>query len=205
MENSPKIAFPGTIIRCPFREKPSKISDQIMTRELISGLSRGFIDRELEISCLFLKNIKRIEVHEVSSAGISTLLAKVDVSRFHHTRSMVTVELEITRNQTTETLEYHIAEPYFSRDEAVDLILQHTEYDSATVTRALQASKFSPEVKIAIDIKNIPRGRLFTNLPLPIFTGFPVHIHALFGIDSSRAHLSHAGGALFGSQDQSVA
>lgn len=205
MENGRTTSFPGTIIRCPFRNQPSNISDQVITPDVISELRREFIDRELEISCLFLRNIKRVEVHEISPTGISQLLAKVDVSRFDPLRSMVTVTVDLTRNQITKTMEYLIAEPHFSREDAVDLLSQHTEYDSTTVTRALQAAKFSPEVKIAVDVKNVSRGRLFTNLPLPIFTGFPVHVHALFGIDTSRAHLRHAGsGGVLGSQDQSV-
>ena len=36
-------------------------------------------------------------------------------------------------------------------------------------------------------------GRLFTFLPLPLKTGFPAHVHALFALTQSRQNLHNSG------------
>jgi hypothetical protein len=101
--------------------------------------------------------------------------------------TMFTATVQLDRNQVTERKEWHIVQSDFSRDEAINMLLQQPGYNPSTIGGMLQGAKFSPEVKIAVDIDTRPtRGRLFSFLPLPIFTGFPVHIHALFGIDASR-------------------
>jgi sacsin len=204
MEDGPTSPFQGTVIRCPLRNAPSAISGQVVHGEIISDLFKEFIDQELEISCLFLKNIKCIEIYDATSTGISRL-AKMSITRtpLHSTLSKATIELD--GDQVSVKKEWLIIEKSFSRDEAVKILLQQPGYDITTVTRTLQGAKFSPEVKIAVDITSEIRGRLFTHLPLPVFTGFPVHVHALFGIDTSRAHLRRASvGLTSGSQDQLV-
>jgi len=209
--------FQGTVIRCPLRSAPSGISDQVVQPKVISELFKEFMDQELGISCLFLKNIKCIEIYEIALTGPPSLLAKMTISRSNPVDS--TMKVEIDRNQVSEIKEWLIIEKNYSRDEAVSILSLQPEYHT-TATRALQGAKFSPEVKIAVDITSrgntkssgagvsstsSVRGRLFTCLPLPIFTGFPVHIHSLFGIDTSRARLRCASvGLMSGSQDQSV-
>ena len=204
MEDGPASPFPGTVIRCPLRNAPSEISRQVVHGEIISDLFKEFIDQELEISCLFLKNIKCIEIYDITPTATSSL-ATMTITRvpLHSTLSKATVELN--RNQGSVKKEWLIIEKSFPRDETVKILLQQPGYDITTVTRTLQGAKFSPEVKIAVDVTSEIRGRLFTHLPLPVFTGFPVHVHALFGIDTSRAHLRRASvGLTPGSQDQFV-
>lgn len=203
MPDGPAAPFPGTVIRCPLRTAPSGISDQVIPDQVISELFKEFIDQELEIVCLFLNNIKCIEIYEVASNGDPRLLAKMTISRtlVHSTMFKVMVELE--RNQVSKRKDWLILQKSFSRDDAVKILLAQPGYNLTTVTCTLQSAKFSPEVKIVVDITCKIRGRLFTHLPLPVFSGFPVHINSSFGIDTSRAHLWRASvGLTSGSQDQ---
>jgi sacsin len=151
------------------------------------------MNKEMGLSCLFRKNIKCVEMHQIGLTGTSRLLATMTASRSdiaHSALSMVTVE--ITRSEVVERKEWYSLHSNPSRDEAVDILSQQPGSSRSAVTHTFRASKFSPEVKIAIDVTGVVRGRLFTYLPLPIFSGFPVHIHALFGITNSRSHLRRA-------------
>lgn len=199
--------FRGTVIRCPLRNAPSGISDQIVQGAAITNLFNEFMDLELDISCLFLNNVKCIEIYEIKSTGVSNLLAKMTITRSVPFRSiMFTATIDINKGQITQQQEWKIIQKTFPRDEVVDLLSQQPGYNAVTVTRVIQSAKFSPEINIAIDMTGDVRGRLFSFLPLPIATGFPVHIHALFAIDTSRAHLRRSSvGLISGSQDQSVA
>jgi len=194
--------FPGTVIRCPLRNAPSGISDQVVQSEVISQLFKEFIDQELGISCLFLDNIRCIEIYEIAATGPPILLSKMSISLSNPVDSMFKA-VEINRIEDSEIKEWLIIQQTHSRDEAVSILSQQPGYNNLTATRALQGAKFSPEVMIAVDISSRVRGRLFTCLPLPIYSGFPVHIHALFGIDTSRARLRCTSvGLISGSQDQ---
>jgi sacsin len=197
MEGGVALPFLGTVIRCPLRSVPSRISDEIVQSNVISTLFQEFMDQEMGISCLFLNNVSSIEIHEISSTGGLTLLAKMDISRSDHASStMSTVVVQLDRiDRVSERKEWHVMQSDFSRDEAIN--------NSSTVG-VLQGAIFSPQVKIAVDITSTTtRGRLFSFLPLPIYTGFPVHIHGSFGIDASRANLRrNSVGLASGSRDQ---
>lgn len=197
------VPFQGTVIRCPLRKASSGISDQIVQTEVISQLFAEFIAQEMDISCLFLNNIKCIEIHEIAPTGVTTCLANMSISRSGSVGStMFTATVHLDGNQVTPR-EWHIVQSNFPRDEAVKILLQQPGYDPSTISSTLQGAKFSPEVKIAVDTTSVTRGRLFSFLPLPIFTGFPVHVHALFGIDASRANLRRDSvGLASGSRDQ---
>ena len=201
MNNSLVPPFPGTVIRCPLRRTPSRISDQVVTSEIMSKLFEEFMDQEMGISCLFLNNIECIEIHVIAPTGVSNLLASMVISR-----SVGSAEVRLDRYQHSENKKWHIMRSNFSRDEAINMFQKQLGYDS-TIDRILHDAKFSPEVKIALDITgtgtSTTRGRLFSFLPLPIFTGFPVHVHALFGIDASRTNLRRDSvGLASGSWDQ---
>lgn len=196
-DGSPACPFVGTVIRCPLRSTPSKLSSESVQVDTISRLFQEFIDQELGISLLFLQNIKSIEIHDISPDGVSTLRAKATITSRcdpnmtadHSTALAATVKLEFSTNQEPQTKEWYIVHSNFPREEAICLLLQQPGYHASTLAGTLHSAKFSPEIKIAADTTNPTRGRIFTYLPLPIYTGFPVHIHGLFGIDSSRRHL----------------
>ncbi|KIO19901.1 hypothetical protein M407DRAFT_82182 [Tulasnella calospora MUT 4182] len=62
----------------------------------------------------------------------------------------------------------------------------------------MKEDKLFPHVALAFPVADgvVPatglKGRLFTLLPLPIITGFPLHIHAVLSLTSSRQNLRNA-------------
>ncbi|KAG7085716.1 hypothetical protein E1B28_003260 [Marasmius oreades] len=75
------------------------------------------------------------------------------------------------------------------------------------VTKALYNNKLLPKMALAIQsgpTRVYDRGRLFTFLPLPISTAFPLHVHGLFSLTQSRQNLRNVGekkGVAEGSND----
>jgi hypothetical protein len=59
---------------------PVSISHEEVRGETILALFEKFMNEELGLSCLFLKNIKCVEIHEIAPTGTSRLLAKMTIS-----------------------------------------------------------------------------------------------------------------------------
>lgn len=206
-------AFKGTIIRCPLRAEASKISSKtVQPQEIVSEIFYKYIDNELRISLLFLRHIRLVDFHEITEHGVPNCLATLSVSR----SSAVTYGLEYNAHLLTTTIkrgsnsperieQWRILQCSFSKDEAVELISQTFPGDA---TEVLRNNKLSPNINIAfpLDARSTTgtSGRLFTYLPLPIPTGFPIHIHGLFAIEESRQHLvnSQTTGVVPGSDRQ---
>ncbi|KIO21529.1 hypothetical protein M407DRAFT_80280, partial [Tulasnella calospora MUT 4182] len=73
----------------------------------------------------------------------------------------------------------------------------------------MSTDKLLPRVALALPVPHdgatsIPNfhGRLFTLLPLPIITGFPVHINAVLALVSSRQNLRNSMDAEAGSREE---
>ncbi|KAJ3723890.1 hypothetical protein C8R42DRAFT_577934, partial [Lentinula raphanica] len=63
----------------------------------------------------------------------------------------------------------------------------HLQYN---VGDHLQKDKLLPHVALAFPLsKQNFQGHLFTLLPLPISTGFPIHIHGVFALTPDRQSL----------------
>lgn len=204
-----KSPFMGTVIRCPLRSCPGSISEDVVSSNMMSKLLGEFIDKEMDVALLFLKNISCIEIHEVTSTGSSTLLAKTTISRSESKpieaySTVFSATVELRKALETIKKDWQIIQTNSPREEAINRLTQHPSYDVIYLNRSLRVGKFSPEIRIAVNLDHPTHGRLFTFLPLPIFTGFPVHIHGLFGIDSSRRYLKRSDdiGLQAGSRDQ---
>lgn len=212
-------SFKGTVIRCPLRWEPSALSSNVIKPETIHKLLGDFIAQELDLCLLFLKNVKNLEILDIGPTGVATVLAKVVVSKdapsrgiAEHTQFYKEI-LHISKDTSpVRTQEWLIVHSDYPESEVTASFLQQPGNDSPTVLANLKKAKFLPEVSLALDLSLLPGstnaqtgGRLFTFLPLPIATGFPIHIHALFAIDSSRRYLRRAeAGLLPGSKDQFV-
>jgi len=204
-----KSPFRGTVIRCPLRTHPGRISEDVVQSDMIADLFREFIDKEIEIILLFLKNIKCIEIHEVTPTGSSTLLARSSIDRSEpksiELYSLVfSATVELCKNLVTDRKKWQIIQTNRPREEATNLLMQQPGYNTSNVISSLRVAKFTPEIRIAVNLDHPAHGRLFTYLPLPISTGFPLHIHGLFGIDASRRYLRRPDdiGLQSGSRDQ---
>jgi sacsin len=202
----------GSIFRLPLRKSPGNISDRPITADKISDLLRNFALEELDIALLFLRNVTSVEIFETNSDGENTKIASATIDRtpteLHrdsdHEIRKVTVRTHIA--DSSEEREWRILHAPFSASEAIDTLSQRL---GRSPTSTLSQHKLSPIVDLAIPLNladSTRIGRLFTFLPLPLRTEFPIHINALFSLTQSRQNLRNGGevGIVKGSDDQYV-
>ncbi|KAJ3753290.1 hypothetical protein EV360DRAFT_74627, partial [Lentinula raphanica] len=138
----------------------SKIKPLAVTTSNIQELYQGFINNELSVALLFLKNILAIELREITADGEDILIAKTSWRLVHDVISEETMKEKMQRH-----LQYEVGE-------------------------CLQQDKLLPHVALAFPLSEQKyQGRLFTLLPLPISTGFPIHIHGIFALTPDRQSL----------------
>ncbi|KIM37442.1 hypothetical protein M413DRAFT_30903 [Hebeloma cylindrosporum] len=188
-------SFDSTVIRCPLRTLPSNISSKVVTAEEIFHLFTEFIREEIDISLLFLSNIQEIEIYDVDERGNSTCLVTLSIRRTERTvledgnTTYVATTTTTTKEKVTETV-WRVLRCPFQQAEAIKVLSNAIRADP---TRILKEHKLLPTVGLATSLRHPAEqqksGRLFTYLPLPIPTGFPVHIHALFALTQSRQNL----------------
>ncbi|KAG8994516.1 hypothetical protein FRB90_000406 [Tulasnella sp. 427] len=115
----------------------------------------------------------------------------------------------MTHYRLTTTVQLH-SEPVLKREWIITHFVEKYHVASAHMTNRLGRSedevkadmstdKLLPHVALALPISeegatSVPEfhGRLFTLLPLPIITGFPLHINAVLALTSSRQNLRNA-------------
>ncbi|KAK7018615.1 BTB domain-containing protein [Favolaschia claudopus] len=207
--------FSGSVIRLPLR-KPgarSSISSKAVDATEIRQLFADFIREEIGISLLFLQNILSIEVHAVDAQGGRECLAKSTIQKDktvswtdgsdRHTSFKCTAMVETpSLGQVEKT--WRIIHSYFPDKYSTSLLSLRLGQDPRPV---LSKHKLLSEMAIAMPMSILTKeedsGRLFTYLPLPLRTGFPCHIHALFALTQSRQNLVNAGavGIVRGSDD----
>lgn len=217
---SEELPFPGSIIRLPLRTVPSSINDKPVVPHDIHRLLEDFIDNEIRVCLLFLENITSIEVIEIDVHGNTSVLAlskitrsestnfvgPIDLSQAKHVTSLCSVETSIDGGPSTIE-QWRIHHASFPHSDAASRLSQRAGCDPTT---ALSAHKLLPNVSIAAPLSIITRqtytGRLYTYLPLPLPTGFPVHIHSLFALTQSRQNLRNheEKGIVRGSADRLV-
>ena len=172
----------------------SKISAKIVRANEISQLFQDFITEEIDLSLLFLQNITSIEIHEVNEQGKSTCLATSVISRSALTAcgdGNKTYKSFITKNSQDKEQEkvWRLLHCPFSQEEAVTHLARRQINDPSST---LKEHKLVPNVSLAVPLSITTQvetgGRLFTFLPLPLKTGFPAHVHALFALTQSRQH-----------------
>ena len=192
-------AFDGTIVRLPLRKESSKISMNVVNFADLRTLIEAFIEEELDVCLMFLRNLTSVEVHEIGQKNERTKLAESHIQRSRKTTKVVggTPSTYFTCDARTTVFDddekigrWVVQESEFSLDVAASYLSKRLRNNPRTI---LQQHKLEPKVAVAFPISVAGQddgiGRLFTYLPLPIYTGFPVHIHALFALTRSRQNL----------------
>ncbi|KAF5350096.1 hypothetical protein D9756_009164 [Leucocoprinus leucothites] len=192
--------YKGTIFRFPLRMTPSQISNKITSVTEIAELLRSFAREELAVSLLFLRNISTIEIYEINNDGERIELAKASISRAtfedygsqYQTRK---VTVRVSAAGSSEEEEWRIIHAPFSETEALQKLANRLEWPITHTTRTLSEDKLNPTIDLAIPCDfstTFSKGRLFTFLPLPLRTDFPVHINSVFSLTQSRQNLRNA-------------
>ena len=189
--------FHGSIIRLPLRKTQSKIGKPVGVPE-IHDLLLTFVNEEISACLLFLENITSIEVLEIDTLRRSTLSHSQIVRSPKVPHDMTTIKSTTTtcvvttsiRKSTPTTEQWRLQQTSFPQSDATSQLYKSLGCDP-TVT--LSDHKLRPDVGIAVPLSTFTQdalaGRLYTYLPLPLETNFPLHIHSLFALTQSRQHL----------------
>ncbi|CAK5277505.1 unnamed protein product [Mycena citricolor] len=197
-------AFDGTIVRLPLRDNGarSKIKTERVTVDEIRSLFDSFVKQELSTVMLFLKHILSITLKVVLPDGSEELVGRAEVvlnaedivkreflveederTASFHCAIRVDVPQSSSNSQT-----WHVLHSARDRASTASLIGAKLGYD---VEEKLRADKLFAHVALAfpVSLSDGFRGRLFTLLPLPIYTEFPMHVHAIFTLTQDRQSL----------------
>lgn len=187
--------YQGTVFRLPLRTKNqatrSRIKNEATTPSEIKQLLEGFGQNELEEAILFLKNISTIEIRRISSSGQEYFIGGATIDRRDTSSNAL-----FTRKVNCETS----AGNFYSRTwrfstcltdkfTAVQIMSKRLDY---SIGDELNKEKLVANVELAIPLDGPSiQGRLFTLLPLPIKTGFPLHFNAVFAMTPDRQSLKN--------------
>ncbi|KAF8330989.1 hypothetical protein F5887DRAFT_1287046 [Amanita rubescens] len=190
--NTPKSSFfPGTVIRLPLRSSPSELSEHVVPVKELDQMIQDYIDEELNISLLFLNSLRTVEIWKVYGANKTRLAAwtksERKVERQSKESSLFIRNLVLSNGNTY--FSWRIIQTKSVESDARSRLAAQVGGD--TVNHVFERHKLSADVRIAYPLfsDGHTSGRLFTFLPLPSRTNFPVHIHALFALTSSRQSL----------------
>ncbi|KAJ7578449.1 hypothetical protein C8J56DRAFT_967961 [Mycena floridula] len=197
---SHNIAFQGSIIRLPLRTSNARstLSTKVVEAKEIRTLFDDFIREELDIALLFLRNLCAIEIHEIDRNGVKHCLAQVSITKDTATHwnsdsdqySTFTATVNIETPNLKAVKKWRILQSSFAESSSASLISYRMGRDARPV---LSKHKLIPELSMAVPLSqdHIISGRLFTYLPLPIWTGFKCHVHGLFALTQSRQNLTN--------------
>ncbi|KAJ3984365.1 hypothetical protein F5890DRAFT_1474609 [Lentinula detonsa] len=193
----------ATVVRLPLRTsveaQRSKIKPLSVTIADIQALYQSFIQNELSVALLFLKNILSIELREIALDGQDVLLAQVsilnnDVASIRKfvpghddRRQSYTLDILTTVSGSSSSQSWRIVHVVVSEESAKAKMESRLDYD---VGERLRKDKLLPHVALAFPLSSQDiQGRLFTLLPLPISTGLPLHVHGIFALTPDRQSL----------------
>ena len=201
-------SFPGTVIRLPLRSSPSKLSERVVLGQELDQMIKDYINEELNISLLFLDKLRTIEiwrVHDLNKACLATW-TKSEVKTERQIRDSSLFIYDTVLSDGHADFSWRIIRTRNADDEAMSLL--SAQVGGEAVDHVFAKHKLCPDVRIAHPLfsDRYNSGRLFTFLPLPSRTDFPVHIHALFALTSSRQSLRNRNetGTVAGSDNECV-
>ncbi|KAF8205680.1 hypothetical protein K438DRAFT_1964095 [Mycena galopus ATCC 62051] len=198
--------FPGTVVRLPLRTvaqaAKSTIKPTTVDLVLIKTMFDDFVEKELSVVMLFLKHIRYICLKVISAEGQEHFIGSAEIpdvsiaekrafSRNVDTRQETfKCAVDVTvRNAKPVRQVWRILHAVRSRAETTRIMNEQLGYDVAS---KLMNDKLFSHVALAFPVQpSVPNfnGRLFTLLPLPIHTNFPLHLHAILALTQDRQSL----------------
>ncbi|KAF8629294.1 hypothetical protein AX15_003527 [Amanita polypyramis BW_CC] len=199
---TPEFPFsPGTVIRLPLRSSPSDLSHRTVHVDELHQMIKEYIAEEANISLLFLDNLKKIDIWEKDGALMTRLAiwTKSEKIGIRQSDDLSFATYDSSLSNGTAQFSWRIVQTQCSEDDA------KSRLEGEGVENIFQKHKLRSDVRLAYPLSSdgYTSGRLFTFLPLPSKTNFPVHIHAPFALASSRQGLRNPNetGIISGSDD----
>ena len=161
-----------------------------------------YIAEELNISLLFLDNLRTIEIWELDGPKKARLAiwTKLERTPMKESEDFLFAYDSVLSNGTGE-FAWRIVWTQCSKEEA------KSRLGGESTNYIFEKHKLQFDVRLAYPLSSdeYASGRLFTFLPLPSKTNFPAHIHALFAVTPSRQGLRNSDERLVpGSEDEYV-
>jgi hypothetical protein len=159
------------------------------------------VEKELDVVGLFLKSIISIELQVIHPNNKKTVVGSVKIgdqggpaglrsfARGSEARE-ATFTCRIDSSGTSESsTTWRILHSVLSAEET-STIMSKLLVNHKNVGNLLKSDKLFSHVALAFPL-DIPRikGRLFTLLPLPIYTDFPLHLHGILALTPDRQNL----------------
>jgi len=191
----PYKAFNGTVFRLPLRTakqaQESKIKNSPTLVSEIRELLYSFGSNDLEELVLFLRHITSVEIRHIDSNGTEKLIGRVKLIDSAPSADGIRTRTTLWEKSDGKVQErrWAIRQLHHNRSEANQILLKRLGYN---VAEALTADKLTPTIELAIPLDNEHiRGSLYTLLPLPVKTGFPLHLNAVFALTPDRQSLKN--------------
>jgi hypothetical protein len=180
----------------------STIKPTVVSPSIIETLFKEFVERELSVVMLFLKHIRYICLKVISPDGQECFIGSAEIPDLSIAEKR-TFSRNTGARQETFKCAIRVTLPNAKTTQQVWRIyhaVRSTEETSHTITHKLGYNvgskladdKLFSHVALAFPIGHSVstfNGRLFTLLPLPIHTGFPVHLHAILALTQDRQSL----------------
>ena len=185
--------YHGTIFRLPLRTKSqaifSRIKNEATTASEIKQLLESFGQNELEEAILFLKNISTIEIRHISSSGEEYFIGSATIDqRGTGTSFTRQVNCEAPAGNLRSRA-WRFSTYQADKCTAAQIVSERVGYD---IGDELINEKLVANVELALPLDGPSiQGRLFTLLPLPVKTGFPLHMNAVFALTPDRQNLKN--------------
>ncbi|KAF8648409.1 hypothetical protein AX16_006307 [Volvariella volvacea WC 439] len=197
-----------TVVRLPLRNpdqaQSSEISNNATSVEDINTLFDTFISDELDITLLFLKHIREVELIEVQEDGIRVLLGRALLKKrpnnstegvHFSSQAFLASYLTESLTQSTRSSTWRIYNRKYKRSYASKVLSSRLGREAKELEKELEQDKLVAEVGMAycLDPDRSNTGRLFTLLPLPqsISPKIPIHLNCNFALTSDRQHLKN--------------
>ncbi|KAJ6502042.1 hypothetical protein C8R45DRAFT_1070605 [Mycena sanguinolenta] len=195
--------YQGTVVRLPLRTVGQAATSTIKPTAVdpfdIETLFDDFVQKELSVVMLFLKHIRHICLKVISANGQERFVgsAEIPLADKHAFSRTAGSQQETFKCAVGITLPnakpirqvWRILHAVRSTHETSRIISRQLGYD---VGSKLADDKLFSHVALAFPVQPSVfklDGRLFTLLPLPIHTKFPVHLHAILALTQDRQSL----------------
>jgi hypothetical protein len=155
---------------------------------------------ELETVGLFLKSITYIELQITEPTGLKKIVGKVefkDADGLPGSRSFVrgsdaheaTFKCSVTgSNGSAISSSWRIFDSVLDKS-VTSSVVSNRLPDHSNVQDRLEDDKLFAHIALAFPLDKSVIGRLFTLLPLPIYTHFPMHLHSILALTPDRQSL----------------
>ena len=156
------------------------------------------VDKELAVVGLFLKSITSIELQVITPDNRKLLIGQVKIedtsgpdglrsfARGSDAREATFRCIVASSTESTTWRIYHSV-----RDSGITSSIMSKRLPShSNVGDLLKNDKLFSHIGLAFPLDSPPlKGRLFTLLPLPVYTHFPVHLHGILALTQDRQNL----------------